>query len=195
MRRFFLLLLLLVVPAGAARSWDYFRTSLIYPNRFAEVVPGELYRGGTPSADHVARLSEEKSIKTILSLTDETKRPEETAALQAMRNRKIKFVRVPMPGDGTGTFEAMDKAADVIAESRNWPMFYHCAAGKQRSNAATAAYLLKIKGWPLETTLKELEQKYDLDPVEEKKLYDHIKAYDEHLKEMKTPVSQPETQS
>lgn len=181
MRRFIALLLLLVVPAGAARSWTLVRDTWAYPNRFAEVVPGQLYRGGVPSAEHVIRLSEEKGVKTVLCLTGETKRPEERAALVAIQGRGIRLIRVPMPGDGTGTFEAMDEAAEAIADTSTWPMYFHCAAGKQRSNAALAAYMLKKKGTSLDATLAELQEKYDLDPVEEKKLYDHIKSYSDYL--------------
>jgi protein tyrosine/serine phosphatase len=182
MRRVILLVLLLVVPAGAARSWTLLQRSWAYPNRFAEVVSGQLYRGGVPNADQVARLSEEKGVKTILCLTEETKRPEEKAAIAEMRSHQIRLIRVPMPGDGAAPFDAMDLAADTISDTHQWPMYFHCAAGKQRSNAALAAYMLKKKGLPLDDTLRELQDKYDLDPVKEKKLYDHIKSYAEYLK-------------
>jgi protein tyrosine/serine phosphatase len=185
MRRVILLIVLLVVPAGVARSWTLLRQSWEYPNRFAEVIPGQLYRGGVPNADQVDRLSEDKNIKTIMCLTEETKRPEEKAAIAEMQRHHIQLIRVPMPGDGAGTFEAMDLAAETIADTKQWPMYFHCAAGKQRSNAATAAYLLKIQKMPLDAVLSELVEKYDLDPVKEKKLYDHIRSYSEHVESSK----------
>ena len=85
------------------------------------------------------------------------------AALATVERLGIHLLRFPMPGDGRGEFAALEQAAMAIADKGNRPVFFHCAAGKQRSNAAWAAYRLKFWGWSVEQALAELERDYDLD--------------------------------
>ena len=89
----------------------------------------------------------------------------------------LKFFRIKMPGDGRGDFTSLDMAADAMANRQNWPVFFHCAAGKQRSNAALAAYRLKYEGWSIEKTLDDLRQRYDLDMLSEGALCEHLRQY------------------
>jgi protein-tyrosine phosphatase len=56
-------------------------------------------------------------------------------------------------------------------------VYVHCAAGKQRSNAAVAAYRMRHCGWTLEQTLAELEEKYGLDRTAEAALVEHLEKY------------------
>lgn len=148
-----------------------------YPRRFAEVIPGGLYRGGFPTARHVRNLYRDKRIKTIVSLTSDRDELKDKAEKRAAREASIKFRRFPMPGNGCGEFGLLDRAADALADKRNWPIFFHCAAGKQRSNATLGAYRMRICRWPLERALKELEDDYDLDREADKVLVDHLCAY------------------
>jgi protein tyrosine/serine phosphatase len=155
------------------------------PNRFAEVEPDGLFRGGAPTAEHIRLLAGERKIKTILSLTDVTGSDEELRALATARSLKLKQLRVPMPGNGVAPFESLDRAAEVVADQRGWPMYFHCAAGKQRSNAVLAAYRLRKCGWTIDAALAELEASHDLNPVKEKALADHLRAYAAYLEASK----------
>jgi len=152
-----------------------------FPNRFAEVIPGRLYRGGYPSASNVRHLQQTDHIRTILSLTGPVDKPKERDMLAAAGDLGIHALRIPMPGNGCGDFDALDRAADVLNNADNYPIFFHCQAGKQRSNAALAAYRMKHCGWTLEKTLKELEDHYDLYPDKESALVKHLAAYEKHL--------------
>lgn len=151
-----------------------------YPKRFAEVVPDALYRGGRPTARHIRNLKEMKSIRTIVTLEGYEDRPETREEIATAKETGIKLLRFGMPGDGCGSFAAMDAAADALAEKANWPLFFHCAAGKQRSNATLAAYRLKHCGWTIDQVLSELDE-YDLYRVEEAELCDHLRTYAEHV--------------
>lgn len=169
-----LLAVILLAPPGVAAAIG---KSQRYPRRFAEVVPGGLYRGGFPTARHIHNLLNDKGIRTVVSLTDlknEPKYAEEAAVAQAAGLRLLRF---PMKGDGCGEFDDLDRAADAIGDQANWPLFFHCNAGKQRSNAVLAAYRLRKCRWTIEQALKELEDKYDLDRAAEKALVDHLQEY------------------
>lgn len=153
-----------------------------FPNRFAEVIPGKLYRGGYPSAANVRHLQQSNHIRTILSLTGPVDKPKERDMLAEARSLGIHALRIPMPGNGCGDFAALDRAADVLNNPDNYPIFFHCQAGKQRSNAALAAYRMRHCGWSLEDALRELDEHYDLDRHgKESVLVEHLTAYKKHL--------------
>ncbi|MBN2561853.1 MAG: dual specificity protein phosphatase family protein [Phycisphaerae bacterium] len=173
-----LLVILLLVPPGSVAVGS---KMLRYPRRFAEVVPGQLYRGAFPTAEHIRNLKDDKKIRTVISLTDYRDEPKNVDELRAVRAAGLRFLRFPMPGDGCAKPADLDRAADAIGNRDNWPVFFHCAAGKQRSNAALAAYLMRKCGWPLEQTLDELERRYGLDREAEKRLVDHLTEYDHRL--------------
>lgn len=172
-----------------------------FPNRFAEVIPGRLYRGGYPSARNLRHIQQSKRIRTILSLTGPVNKPEERDMLVTAGSLGIHALRVPMPGNGCADFDALDRAADVLNNAENYPIFFHCQAGKQRSNAALAAYRMRHCGWSLDQALEELEDRHGLDPDgKESVLVDHLTAYEKHLNQdklnqagrpAKEPVQQP----
>lgn len=176
MRKAFLLALVLLAPPGAVVAWREYQTVQRLPRRFAEVEPGALYRGGYPTAENIEHLKRERQIKTVINLTDEKNTPEERKMLDTVDKLGLKFFRIKMPGDGRADFTSLDMAADAMANKQNWPVFFHCAAGKQRSNAALAAYRLKYEGWPIDKTIDDL-RRYDLDPVGEGALCEHLRQY------------------
>jgi protein tyrosine/serine phosphatase len=171
------LLLLLLIPPAAALGLSELRDYMRFPRRFAEVEPRALYRGGMPTADNIRNLRQENGIRTVVNLTDEKNTAEEKAMVQTIQRLGLKFFRVKMPGDGMADFASLDMAADALANKDNWPVFFHCAAGKQRSNAALAAYRLKYCGYSLEKVFAELTGKYDLDTRTESALWEHIRRY------------------
>jgi protein-tyrosine phosphatase len=93
---------------------------------------------------------------------------------------------IPMPGDGRGSFEQLDQAADFIAAHQGRPIFVHCAGGENRSGAAIVAYRLKHCGWTIEQALAEA-MRYGLSE-RHTELIAHLTAYGESLRE---PTSQP----
>ncbi len=170
------MVLVLVPPMTVAVAGRMVR----YPKRFAEVVPDALYRGGRPTARHIRNLKDAKAIQTIVTLEGYEDRLETREEIAAAEEAGIKLLRFGMPGDGRGAFVVMDGAADALADKANWPVFFHCAAGKQRSNATLAAYRMKHCGWTIDKALSELDE-YDLYRVEEAELCDHLRKYAEHV--------------
>ena len=148
-----------------------------WPRRFAEVDAGKFYRGGYPTQRHLEVLHAQKNIRSVLSMVsprpDDPRRCDEE---KVATDLGLTFLRLPMPGNGTGEFESLDAAADFLAEPGNQPVFFHCAAGKQRSNAVLAAYRMKHCGWTVEQALAELDE-FGLDRVKEAKLCEHLVGY------------------
>ena len=177
MARTIFLVLALAAPPIAVIVGTQIRENRRYPRRFAEVVPHEVYRGGFPSAENIVHLKEDKAIRTVLNLTDRSDGMDEKQALATAERLGIRTQQFPMPGDGRGNYVQLDRAADVIADPANRPLYFHCAAGKQRSNAVWAAYRMKHCGWTVDRSLAELERDYDLDRQAEQPLCQHLAGY------------------
>lgn len=184
MRRVLLLMLLLLAPLAASVITTEVRRQGHFPRRFAEVVPESVYRGGFPTGDQIENLREEKNVRTIVSLTSPQDRERDAELTRAAARNGLTLLSFPMPGDGVcEDYNVLDRAADAVADSKNWPVFFHCAAGKQRSNAVTGAFRLKYSGWPIDQVLSELERDYDLDSQKEARLCEHLKGYAKWLAE------------
>lgn len=178
-------ILLILPPAAIAVGARLLPEYVRYPKRFAEVVPGRLYRAGFPTPRHIRNLGKYKNVKTVVTLTNVGQDPKYKREQRAIAAASMTLVRVPMPGDGCAELGDLDRAADALATAlarpNRSPVFFHCDAGKQRTNAVLAAYRMRIKGWSLEQALDELENRYDFDRRNEHELADHLAAYADWL--------------
>jgi protein-tyrosine phosphatase len=150
----------------------------VLPKRFAEVEPGLIFRGGYDQPWPLKRLVRDHGIREVLCLLNPVS-PEEKRVVE---EAGIRLLNVPMPGDGRADFESLDRAADVIAAARDAgrPIFVHCAAGVQRTNAAIVAWRLRHCGWSYDQAIAEAE-KYWLDRSDNPELYEHLRKYADQL--------------
>lgn len=145
--------------------------------RFAEVEAGQLYRSGELKEPILRDVIQTHKLKTILTLqVDDGSDPEQQAERQVAGETGVQLLRVEMPGNGCGSFEALDRAADFMADPANRPILVHCAAGVQRTGAAYTAYRVKHCGWTLQQALDENRRLGH--PIDEKpELLNHLQAY------------------
>lgn len=173
--------LVIALSAAAVVAALTLTNNLARPRRFAEVETGRLYRGSFPTIDELRSMRDDLGVRTVMSLTDDDGRNAPIKKEQpAVESLGMRFYRFSMPGDGRGSFEALDAAADQLASTAEHPVFFHCAAGKQRSNAALAAYRMKHCGWTLARALAELEA-HGLHRTEEAELCEHLRLYSLHV--------------
>lgn len=125
MRRTILLVLALVIPPAASIGIAHLVEKSRYPRRFEEVISAKMYRGGFPEIDHLQTLRDEKKIRTVVSLTEDLKREKDKELDQGAVRLGLKQVRFAMPGDGRGDYETIDRAAAAVANSEDWPVFFH----------------------------------------------------------------------
>ena len=181
LRSFFLVLLIVappVITAGIMRSAES-------PRRFFEVESGRLFRSGFPTGDHIRNLHAKHRIRTVVSLTSDENKPRDTDMKDAIRELRLTHHRFPMRGNGTTEdITVLDRAANALADESGGPIFFHCAAGKQRTSATLGAYWMKHKGMSLDETLKDLVSKYDLDAEgEDKDLVEQLRKYDDFIRD------------
>lgn len=176
LRRAVLMLTGIAAVLGGA-VWVIQPDILFLPHRFRQVEAGRLYRGGDPSTDELARLARKYGVRTVVSMLDDKPRgADNIRELQRAEQCGLRFFNYPMPGNGLGDFDALDAAADRLAERENGPIYFHCAAGKNRSGAVQAAWRMRHCGWTIDQALAELRD-FGMDPIEDKKLADHLRNY------------------
>ena len=167
----------------------------IWPKRFVEVEPGQLYRSGYIEPGPLRRVLAEHGIQTILCLAKygpDTPEGQKERAVAAELNVDVRLI--PMPGNGVAEFAALHEAADLIADPAQRPLLVHCAAGVQRTNAAYVAYRLKHCGWSYEDAIAEAEANW-LDRDDNPELFEHLKQYADDLATSTTaPSTKPSMQ-
>lgn len=185
------IIVLLVLGVGGGIGFKYARHHL-FPKRFAEVVPGKLYRSGYCEPGPLTRIIRENKIKTILVLLeDEPDSPLQQKEVAVAQREGVKLIRIGMPGDGCADFDALEKAADVIADAANQPLLVHCYAGTNRTGAAYAVWRMRHCGWNYDQTMSECEDN-ELSPRYSAKLFAHLRRY--YAERIAAPAGRPATQ-
>jgi len=165
---------LVAVAVGLGVKFGRYR---IFAKRFEVVEAGRIHRGGEQEAGPYRRIVEQYGLRTVVTLLDN--RPEDRHQIieaELVQAHGLKCLRFPMPGDGRGSFDALDAAAAALADADNYPLFVHCAAGVHRTGATIAAYRMKYCGWDLERALAELDEHWT-SPRGNAQLYEHLKTY------------------
>ncbi|MBW7903987.1 MAG: tyrosine-protein phosphatase [Phycisphaerae bacterium] len=155
-RRRLVLILLAAASVGiGAGAWAW--RSAAYPKRFAEVVPGRLYRSGELAPQQLERVAREHGVRTVLSLLDPNA-PQSVAERAAAERLGLRWINVPLRGDGSSTDADRDVIRDVILDPDCGPLLVHCAAGANRTGLAIAMYRINAEGWTVEQALAEMRR-------------------------------------
>lgn len=185
-----LIVLLIVLPpmvvAGVMRTQET-------PKRFAEVEQGRLYRGAFPTAKQIRFIHKRDNIRTIISLTTDEGKARDLELDGAVKELGLKRYRFPMRGNGTGDLATLDRAADALAEAKDQPIFFHCAAGDKRCSSVLGAYWMKHKGKSLRQTLDDLTRDYGMEfDDEDHELAEFLGEYAAYIGKKSEPATQPE---
>lgn len=153
-------LLALAALAGAAIAWR----SAAWPKRFGVVEEGRLYRSGELSPRQLESVAREKRVRTVLSLLN----PDTPGSVQERRAAErlgIRWINVPLPGDGASTPETREAIRSVILDDACGPTLVHCAAGTNRTGLACGMYRIRKQGWTVEQVLDEM-RRYDFEDLD-----------------------------
>jgi protein tyrosine/serine phosphatase len=125
------------------------------PKRFAEVVPGRLYRSARITPAQLEFAARHHGIRTVLSLLDPGA-PESIAERAAAQRLGIRWLNVPLPGNGASTAEARARILEIESAPENAPLLVHCAAGVNRTGLAIGLYRIHEQAWTYEQVLSEM---------------------------------------
>ena len=149
----------------------------VFAKRFAVVEPGQVYRSGLVKPGPLDRVVEEHEIKTILTLLKfEADDPDQVAEKALAEREGIVILRIPMPGNGCGTFDQLEQAAAILADESHRPVLVHCAAGVQRTGASLSVWRMKYHGWSLEQALADMRE-HGYDEGDNPELREHLIAF------------------
>jgi protein tyrosine/serine phosphatase len=131
--------------------------SMVLPKRFAAVDPGRLYRAGTVTPAHLKKLSSDYGVRTVLSLLD-ANAPETIAERAAAEKLGLRWINVPLPGNGASTPEQRERIKQVLFDDSPSGLLVHCAAGTNRTGLAVGMYRMHRQGWTLDQVRAEMRR-------------------------------------
>lgn len=114
---------------------------------FAKVTP-TLWRGAQPTADGFRNL-EAAGVKTIVSLRDRYD------DLPQLAGTKLKYLRVPAHAWDPKDAQII-LVLRILQDPNNWPVFVHCAEGRDRTGYVVATYRMIIENWQADDAIHEM---------------------------------------
>ena len=149
MRRLVVFSLLFPTIVAACSSAEDSETGEI--PRFATLADG-LYRGGQPTEKGFQFLRE-KGVKTIINLRAEDK--SEAALVESMG---MKYIGIPVeevrPWSQIPN-SAIAKYFELVNNPANYPIFFHCRRGADRTGAFAALYRIVRQQWNAQKAYQE----------------------------------------
>jgi protein tyrosine phosphatase (PTP) superfamily phosphohydrolase (DUF442 family) len=106
---------------------------------FAKVTP-QLWRGAQPTEEGFRNL-EKAGVKTVISLRDEHDDYDDFAKLGGAKT--LKYIRIPMHAwdpDQAQLIVLMNVLDRALKDPASYPVFIHCAEGKDRTGYSVATY-------------------------------------------------------
>lgn len=111
-------------------------------------VSAALWRGAQPTAAGFRSL-EAAGAKTVVSLR------QRNDDLPLLRDTKLKYLRIPAHAWDPEEAELV-QLLRVLADRDNWPVFVHCAEGRDRTGYAVATYRMVVENWSVDDALHEM---------------------------------------
>jgi len=109
-----------------------------------------LWRGAQPTAQGFREM-EKMGLRTVVSFRYDHD------DLPLLKGTQLKYLRIP-----SLAFYPKEKHLltflKAIEDPANWPVFIHCAQGRDRTGYNAAAYRMVVQGWSAEETLQEMHQ-------------------------------------
>ena len=155
-----LLVIAAAVVVGVLAFQDLVRPNL-FPKRFGEVVPGQIYRSGKLTPAALARVVREHEIRTIVDFGawPEGSRADrrEAATAEALGVDRVRLAG--LSGDSTGEVNGYVEALRIMNDPARQPVLVHCGAGTERTGGVVALYRMFEEGWTLEEAYAEADDK------------------------------------
>ncbi|HEV8480368.1 MAG TPA: tyrosine-protein phosphatase [Candidatus Eisenbacteria bacterium] len=112
------------------------------------------FRGAQPNRDGFRRLGT-LGIKTVIDLQEQAQPGEPEWVQEA----GMKYFNIPLSGSRPANQEQTARFLELVSDSKNWPVYVHCAAGRHRTGEMTGIYRIAHDGWTADRAYQEM-QKY-----------------------------------
>jgi protein-tyrosine phosphatase len=185
-RRAWLSRAVLIVMAAVAlqQLWRHGH-DYIFPSRLVTVERGKIFRGAWQKPWPMRAIVHDHKIKTILALAHPSDHPLPIEEKELAARLGVKWVHIPIVDQrGTGDkvseeaiSDLLEKAAAILADPSNYPLFFHCHHGLNRTSMVQIAYRTKYCGWTLEQAAEEIERTVGLVKVNHGPDYRHMVSF------------------
>jgi hypothetical protein len=154
----------------------------VFADQFAVVEPGKIYRGAWQQPWPMHRLVGRYKIKTVVALAHPATHPlavreKAMAAELGYRWVHIPIVEERINGDRQTISDQLEKAAAVLADPRNQPVYFHCHHGINRTSMVQMAYRTRYCGWTLEQATDEIARNFGLIEVSHGPDFRHLQRF------------------
>jgi protein tyrosine phosphatase (PTP) superfamily phosphohydrolase (DUF442 family) len=107
-----------------------------------------LWRGAQPTAEGFKTL-ERMGLRTVVSFRHDHD------DLELLQGTRLKYLRIPSRAYHP-TQENLLRFLKVVEDPANWPVYIHCAQGRDRTGYNAAAYRMVMQGWAVDEVLQEM---------------------------------------
>ncbi|MBI4971610.1 MAG: tyrosine-protein phosphatase [Candidatus Omnitrophica bacterium] len=116
--------------------------------------PGKgFYRGAQPS-DIALKALKELGVKTIVDFRNEPKKIRKEQ--QTVESLGMRFVSIPWDGRREPRKADVQQFIELLKDSSNNPVFFHCRRGAERTGVMWASYRVAVDGWDPDKASEEM---------------------------------------
>ena len=160
-------------------------TITFFRSEFVVVEPGKIFRGAWQKPWPMRRIVRDHKIKTVLALAHPADHHLAVQERELAAELGVRWIHIPIVDNrGTndraaeeGISDLLDQAAAVLADPANYPIFFHCHHGLNRTSMAQIAYRTKYCGWTLDPAAEEIERTVGLTKVNHGPDYRHMESF------------------
>lgn len=160
-RRARVILFLALIGLAAEQTWRHGH-DYVFPEKFRVVEPGKIYRGAWQKSLPMRRILKDYRIKTVVALAHGPTDPLPVAERELVESMGVRWIHLPIyqssgdPTNAEAMGERLEKAAALIADPANQPVYFHCHHGVNRTSMVQIAYRTLHCGWPVEQAQAEV---------------------------------------
>jgi protein-tyrosine phosphatase len=175
------------VGIGAQQLWRHGH-DYVFTEQFVVIEPGRIYRGAWQKPWPMRRIVRDYKIKTVLALAHPPEHHLSFRERTLAGELGVHWVHIPIV-DQRGTndraaeeaiSDLLDQSAAILADPANYPIFFHCHHGLNRTSMVQIAYRTKYCGWTLEQAAQEIERTVGLVKVTHGPDYRHMVSFYEN---------------
>ncbi len=154
----------------------------VFIDQFAVVVPEKIFRGAWQQPWPMRRVVTNYKIKTVVALAHPANHPLAVREKAMAGELGYRWIHIPIVdhrvnGVHQTVIDQLDRAAAVLADPVNQPVYFHCHHGINRASMVQMAYRTKFCGWTLEQATAEIARTYGLVEVAHGPDYRHVERF------------------
>ena len=184
---------------GAEQLWRHGH-DYVLPREFITVEPGRIFRGAWQKPWPFRHIVRDHKIKTVLALAHPSDHHLAVQERKLAAELRVHWIHIPIVDHrGTndqaaedGISDLLDQAAGILADPANYPIFFHCHHGLNRTSMVQIAYRTKYCGWTFEQAADEIDRTIGLVKVRHGPDYRHmVSFYENRVLPLRKQSSEP----